>query len=106
MCEPVWRLLSQTRNSMMPLLVNVLPTCAEARCHWQTVLTTEFGGRAMGRIFKYPELLFVALVVLAPVVTTLLWRSSAAGFLLRLLSGLAAGLAIWLFIILLIVRPK
>jgi len=60
----------------------------------------------MGRIFKYPELLFVALVVLAPLAMAFLWRSSTASFFLRLALGLVAGLAVWLLIIFLIVRPR
>jgi hypothetical protein len=58
------------------------------------------------RIFKYPELLFIAFVLLAPVAVTFLWRSSTVGFLLRLLEGMSGGFAIWLAIIFLIVKPR
>jgi uncharacterized membrane-anchored protein len=60
----------------------------------------------MGRIFKHPELLFIALVFLAPFAAAFLWRSNEVGLLLRLLQGLAAGLAMWLIIIFLVIRPR
>ena len=58
------------------------------------------------RIFRHPELLFIGLVVIVPVAFAFLWQNSPVGFLLRMLFGLAAGLAIWLAIIFLIVRPR
>jgi uncharacterized membrane-anchored protein len=60
----------------------------------------------MGRILEYPELLFVALVVLAPLAAAFLWRSNEVGPLLRLLLGLAAGFAMWLIIIFMVIRPR
>jgi len=60
----------------------------------------------MSRIFKDPELLLVALVVLAPLIFALLWRANLLSFWLKLLMGTGAGLAVWLVIIFLIVRPQ
>jgi hypothetical protein len=60
----------------------------------------------MERIFKYPELLFIILVVLTPLAVAFLWRSDEVGFLLRLLLGLGGGLAVWLILIFLVVRPR
>ena len=60
----------------------------------------------MGRIWKYPELLFIALVVFAPFPVAFLWSNSSLSFLLRLFLGATAGLVIWLVVIVLIVWPR
>jgi len=82
----------------------------QKNCHAATGSIEEYHvagtEEVMGRIFKRPELLFIALVLLAPVAVALLWRSSTAGFFLRLLFVTCGGLAIWLAIIFLIVKPR
>jgi hypothetical protein len=60
----------------------------------------------MGRIWKYPELLFIGLVIAAPVPAAFLWSGSSLNFLVRLLLAAAAGFAVWMVIIVLIVRPR
>ena len=60
----------------------------------------------MGRLFNYPELLFILLVIVLPFPAAFLWSHGGLGFLARLLSGMAAGLLIWLLVIFLIVWPR
>ena len=52
----------------------------------------------MVRIFRHPELLFVVLVIVMPFPAALFW-SGAFGFWMRLLLTMAAGLVIWLIMI-------
>jgi hypothetical protein len=58
------------------------------------------------RVFNYPELLFIALVIVAPIPIALLTSGSSHGFLVRLLSAMVGGFIVWLIVILLIVWPR
>ena len=60
----------------------------------------------MLRLHRYPELLFIVLVMIAPFPFAILWNSTSLGFFARLLLGMAAGLAVWLAVIFLIVWPR
>ncbi len=60
----------------------------------------------LGRMFNHPELLFILLVAVLPLPVAFLWSTSGLGFLARLLAAMAAGLLIWLLVIVLIVWPR
>ncbi len=60
----------------------------------------------MVRFWKYPELLFIALVVVAPFPVAFLWSHSSLSFLLRLGLSAAAGFGVWMAIIVMFVRPR
>ena len=57
-------------------------------------------------MFSYPELLFVLLVMLLPMLGAFVLSASLGGWLVKYLIGAAAGIMVWLAVILLIVRPK
>jgi len=57
-------------------------------------------------MFSYPELVFVLLVMLLPMLGAFVLSASLGGWLVRYLIGAAAGFVIWFAVILLIVRPK
>jgi uncharacterized protein (DUF433 family) len=63
------------------------------------------GGTSLNRIFRHPELLFVALVIIAPLPAAILWNSTL-GFLSQVVLGMAAGLVIWMAIIIFVVWPR
>ena len=59
----------------------------------------------MRRIFRHPELLFMALVILLPFSAAFFW-SGAFGFWMRLLLTATAGLVVWLIIVVVVIRPQ
>ena len=67
--------------------------------------------RRLSAIYSYPELLFLELVSVLPVLVAAVWTftwhcCSAWGFVGKWLACMAAGLVIWLAVIVLIVWPR